>query len=137
MQPAYSQQVTFIYVRDLAEGSRFLEHVLGLPFVLEQGGGCRIHQVNPGAYLGVCTNRPPPDDKGVTYSLVVPDVAVAYQTLKERGAEFEAPPKFSERFQVTSAFVKGPEGYRFEIQSFVDSAWPAPVEFGSTSSGDD
>ena len=123
--PPFPQQVAFIYTRDLNKASAFLTHKLGLRLVLDQGGLCHIYQVAPGAFLGVCTNREPPPEPGVTYSFVTPDVDGLYETLKARGVEFEAAPRLSERFNVYSCFVRGIENYRFEIQEFRDPAWPA------------
>jgi predicted enzyme related to lactoylglutathione lyase len=121
------QQVTFLYTRDLAAGSAFLRDKVGLRLALNQFDLCHIYQTAPNAFLGVCTNRPAPPDPGVTYSFVVSDADAAYETLKSRGVAFEAPPAFSERFNVYSAFFDGIESYRFEIQEFRDPTWPAPV----------
>lgn len=121
------QQVTFIYTRDLAAGSSFLREKLALDLVLNQNDLCHIYRVAPNAFLGVCTNRPAPADPGVTYSFVVSDADAAYRTLRARGVEFEGPPELSERFNVYSAFFRGIETYRFEIQEFRDPSWPSPV----------
>ena len=126
-QPSISQQVTFIYTRDLAAGSAFLAEKLGLALALVQGGHCHIYQVTPTAFLGICSNREPPENPGVTYSFVAADVDATYEIWKSRGVEFDSPPAFSEKFQVYSAFFRGPENYRFELQAFRDPAWPKPL----------
>lgn len=92
--------------------------------MLDQCGLCHIYAVAGGAFLGVCTNREPPPDPGVTYSFVTPDVDGMYRTLKARGVEFESAPRLSERFDVYSCFFRGIENYRFEIQEFRNPAWP-------------
>lgn len=125
-RPPIAQQVTFIYTRDLAGASAFLRDKLGLRLALNQGDLCHIYEVAGGAFLGVCVNRDPPEEPGVTYSFVTPDVDGMYATLKSRGVEFDGPPKLSERFKVYSCFFRGIESYRFEIQEFRDPAWPAP-----------
>lgn len=122
-----TQQVTFLYTTDLASGSAFLRDKVGLKLALNQFDLCHIYQAAPNAFLGVCTNRPPADDPAVTYSFVVSDADAAYETLKARGVEFEAPPRLSERFNVYSAFFRGLESYRFEIQEFRDPSWPKPI----------
>lgn len=121
------QQVTFLYTTDLATGSAFLRDKIGLKLALNQFDLCHIYQAAPNAFLGVCTNRPPAENPAVTYSFVVGDADTAYETLKARGVEFEAPPKLSERFNVYSAFFRGLESYRFEIQEFRDPSWPKPT----------
>ena len=128
-RPSISQQVTFIYTRDLATSSGFLRDKLGLRLALNQNDLCHIYEVAPNAFLGVCVNREPPVEPGLTYSFVTPDVDAMYRTLTSRGVEFEAPPALSERFNVYSCFFRGIESYRFEIQEFRDPTWPrSPTE---------
>ncbi len=127
IRPPIAQQVTFIYTRDIATSSGFLRDTLGLRLALNQNDLCHIYEVAPNAFLGVCVNREPPAEPGVTYSFVTPDVDGMYRTLLSRGVVFEAPPKLSERFNVYSCFFRGIEGYRFEIQEFRDPSWPAPL----------
>ena len=122
----FTQQVTFLYTRDLGAASAFLGNTLGLDLVLDQGGTCHIFRVAGNSFLGVCTNREPPAEPGVTYSFVTQDVDALYDTWRARGVEFEAPPCLSERFNVYSCFFRGIESYRFELQAFRDPAWPAP-----------
>ncbi len=121
------QQVTFIYTSDLESGSAFLRDKLALKLVLNQFDTCHIYETAPNAFLGVCTNRPPPEQPGVTYTFVTPDVDAMYAELTGRGVEFDGPPKLVERFQVYAAFFRGIENYRFEIQEFRDPTWPKPV----------
>lgn len=126
-RPPITQQVTFIYTRDLAASSAFLRDRLGLRLALNQNDLCHIYETAPNAFLGVCVNREPPAEPGVTYSFVTPDVDGMYETLRARGVEFESPPSLSARFNVYSCFFRGIESYRFEIQEFRDPAWRAPA----------
>ena len=121
------QQVTFIYTRDLAASSAFLREVIGLDLVLNQDDHCHIYRVTGDSFLGVCRNRPVPDDPGVTYTFVVDDVDRVYADWRARGVAFDDPPALSEKFNVYSAFFRDPAGYRFEIQEFRDPAWPRPA----------
>jgi predicted enzyme related to lactoylglutathione lyase len=122
--PFIDQQLTFIYTTNLPESSAFLRDALGLELVLDQFGICHIYRVTATSFLGVCTNREPPENPGLTYSFVVKDVDEAYETLKGRGVVFDTPPKHSEKFNVYSCFFKGIENYRFELQQFKDPSWP-------------
>lgn len=122
--PPITQQVTFIYTRDLATSSAFLRDKVGLELALNQYDICHIYRTGPSSFLGVCTNREPPPEPGVTITLVTPEVDAVYARLKANGVEFEAPPAYSERFRVYYCFFKGIETYRFELQDFRDPAWP-------------
>ncbi len=123
----FSQQVTFIYTTDLAAGSAFLSEKLGLELALNQNDTCHIYKVTDTSFLGICTNRAPSENPSVTYSFVSDDVDGAYEALRSRGVTFEAPPAYSERFKVYSAFFRGPENYRFELQAFRDPDWKSPT----------
>ena len=122
-----NQQVTFIYTTDVATSSAFLRDVIGLKMVLNQDDNCHIYQVTDSSFLGVCCNRPVPEDPGVTYTFVVSDVDQTYAQWQARGVVFEAPPALSTRFNVYAAFFRDPAGYRFEIQEFRDPSWPRPT----------
>lgn len=125
--PSITQQVTFIYTSDLPASSSFLRDKLGLRLALNQFDTCHIYETAPNAFLGVCTNRPPQPNPGVTYTFVVSDVDAVYAEWTARGVEFDGPPELSERFKVYAAFFRGIENYRFEIQDFRDPTWPKPV----------
>lgn len=118
------QQVTFIYTRDLKAASDFLATKLGLALALNQFDLCHIYRVAGTSFLGVCTNREPPPEPGVTFSFVTDDVDGTYALWTSRGVQFDAPPEFSSRFNVYSCFFRGIETYRFELQAFRDPAWP-------------
>jgi predicted enzyme related to lactoylglutathione lyase len=117
-------QVTFIYTRDLPAASAFLREKLGLTLALNQFDLCHIYRVAGTSYLGVCVNREPPAESGLTYSFVTTDVDATYALWKGRGVEFDGPPEYSRRFNVYSCFFRGIGPYRFELQAFRDPAWP-------------
>ncbi|MDX1711402.1 MAG: VOC family protein [Rhodovibrionaceae bacterium] len=125
-----TQQVTFIYTRDLAETAGFYAEVVGLEQVLDQGS-CRIFRVAGEAFLGVCAR----DDRevapaGVTVTFVVDDVDGWYDRLWEAGAEIETAPEHHPEFNVHSFFVRDPSGYRLEFQRFESPHWPAASASG-------
>lgn len=125
--PSIGQMLSFIYTEDLAGASAFLGETLGFRLALNQNDRCHIYEVAPNAFLGVCTNRPPSEDPAVTISFVSGDVDGFYEEMSAKGVRFDAPPAYSEKFNVYSAFFRGIGNYRFEIQEFRDPAWPAPV----------
>ncbi len=122
----FEQQVTFLYTADLARSAAFYEDKLGLPLVLDQGA-CRIYRVQGDAYLGFCTRqdaaRP---TEGVIITLVSSDVDGWYEYLRSQGVSFEKPPALNPKFNIYHCFLRDPNGYLLEIQSFLDASWPAP-----------
>jgi catechol 2,3-dioxygenase-like lactoylglutathione lyase family enzyme len=116
--PAAAGQVTFLPTTDLAAVDAFYGGLLGLPLVRDQDV-CRIYEASPGAYLGFCDRGyAVPSEFRVVLTLIVDDVAGAHAALVARGATPEGPPLHSERYAVTSFFVRDPSGYLLELQRF-------------------
>jgi catechol 2,3-dioxygenase-like lactoylglutathione lyase family enzyme len=130
-RPSLQQFVAFVATRDLAASAQFYEQVLGLVLVLDQGS-CRIYRVAGEAFLGLCLRETAPngsDDPAVgalILTLVSSDVAGWYEELTARGVLFERPPAYNPQYHITHCFLRDPNGYLIEIQSFHDPAWPAP-----------
>ena len=115
--------VTFIYVDDLDRSSTFYGTVLGLTLVLEQAH-CRIYEVAPGGYLGICESgdRPTTPD-GVIITLVREDVDEYCAGLVAAGVDLEKAPAANARFAIYHAFLRDPDGYLVEVQRFDDDGW--------------
>lgn len=123
--PPIDQQVTFLYTRDLEGTARFYEEVLGLSLALDQGS-CRIYHVAGTAFLGFCRREEVPKrPQGVILTLVTGEVDRWYEILVEKGVAFEEPPARNPRYNIYHCFLRDPNGYLIEIQSFLDPAWPA------------
>ena len=95
--------------------------------VLDQGA-CRIYQVSANGFIGFCTHRKPSHTDGVIITLVAEDVEARVSTLKQRGVLFEKDTTFNERFNITHAFLRDPNGYLVEIQRFDDPRWPKFIQ---------
>jgi len=118
-----TQQITFLYTRDLAATACFYEQVLGLPLALDQGS-CRIYHVCGGGYFGVCQRDDAPErPTGVILTLVTPDVDGWYRHLAQQGVPCERPPAVNPRYNIYHFFLRDPNGYLIEIQRFLDPAW--------------
>lgn len=125
--PRLTQQVTFLYVSDLEASAEFYAGLLGLDLILDQGV-CRIYQVSPTAFLGLCRrNAPPGATGGVIITLVTPDVDAWAAYLKARGVALEKAPTFNPDFNIYHLFLRDPDGYLVEIQRFLDPTWPSPA----------
>ena len=131
MSLAFDQQVTFLYVKDLAISERFYGEILGLELVLDQGLA-RIYRVGSGnAFLGICLSSavqqaPPPDRAplGVIVTFVSNDVDGAYSALRAKGVAFEKTPTINATYNIYNCFFRDPDGYLLEIQTFLSPDWP-------------
>ncbi|MEO0562886.1 MAG: VOC family protein [Chloroflexota bacterium] len=124
--PPIDQQVTFLYTRDLDTTADFYERVVGLPLVLDQGV-CRIYRVTDTAFVGFCQR----DDatvssRDIIFTVATQEVDAWHAHLVEHGATIEKPPTFSEKYNIYHIFVRDPNGYLVEFQTFKDPAWPTP-----------
>jgi len=131
--PPLTQQISFLYVEDLAAGRRFYEGALRLVPVQVQER-CVIYAAAPGgrAFLGICIARGPrqTDDPrrvgGVVVTLVSPDVEGWHAWLAAQGVALQGPPALSADGGITHFFFHDPAGYLLEIQRFERPDWPAP-----------
>ena len=121
----FDQQVTFLFTNDLAKTVRFYEDVLELPLVLDQGT-CRIYRVSSDGFLGFCERATPEKPDGVIVTLVSDQVDEWHARLVGLGVEIEKPPTLHESYNIYHIFVRDPNGYLIEIQTFLDPSWPQP-----------
>jgi predicted enzyme related to lactoylglutathione lyase len=120
------QNVVWLYTDDLDRLAAFYGEVLGLPLVMDQGI-CRIFQVSPTGFLGVCNKADRPrGTRGMMFTFLVPDLDAAYARLLARGVVFDGPPELSGGGMVYSCFLHDPEGYWLQLQEFRDPRWPYP-----------
>jgi catechol 2,3-dioxygenase-like lactoylglutathione lyase family enzyme len=123
-RPSIDQQVTFLLTTDLAATAHFYEDVLGLPLVLDQGS-CRIYHVNGNAFIGFCQRAEPGDPAGLLFTLVTQEVDAWCRYLMAQEVPIEKPPTLNPQYNIYQMFVRDPNGYLIEIQTFLDPAWPS------------
>lgn len=126
--PPLNQLVTFLYCRDLTATDQFYRQVLQLPLVLDQGP-CRIFRVAAGGYLGFCqagtaVGRAADQQDGVIVTLTSDDVDGWHNYLLTQEVEIEKPPTRNETYNIYHLFLRDPDGYLVEIQTFLDPTWP-------------
>jgi catechol 2,3-dioxygenase-like lactoylglutathione lyase family enzyme len=117
------QQITFIYVSDLEVSREFYEEIMGFELVHDQKN-CRIVKSAPGGYLGYCaqTNKNS-DQKGFILTFVTNLVDDWYQYLIRKGVHISEAPKVNPNYHIYHFFLEDPDGYKLEIQQFLDPNW--------------
>ncbi len=117
--------ITFLYYRDLERAIPFYRDILGLPLAIDQGW-CKIYSLSPRAMVGLVDEKRgslnASDDKAVVLSLVVEDVDAWHRHLSAAGVADLTAPKLSREIGVYGFFCHDPEGYKIEVQAFVDDA---------------
>lgn len=118
-----TEQITFLYTRNLAESAPFYEQVLGLELALDQGG-CRIYRVIGGAaYVGLCQREAPRPPDGVIFTFVTSDVDAWYERITAHGVQCEHAPRVHPDYGIYHFFVRDPNGYLIEVQRFLADPW--------------
>lgn len=115
------QFVTFLRSPQPARSFQFYES-LGLRLALDQGG-CRIYQVSPSAYLGVCEGTTPDPLGSLCLTWVVEDVDGWFERFVQLGVPTDGPPRENPAYQIYHFFATDPDGYRLEVQRFLNPAW--------------
>jgi catechol 2,3-dioxygenase-like lactoylglutathione lyase family enzyme len=122
--PSTDQSVTWVYTNDLDTTSAFYGEKLGLKKAYDQGR-CRLFRWSQTSFIGICQVRPGRhvEPRGVVLTFVTPDVDAWHHHIIARGVTPEAPPECREQFNVYGFFVKDPNGYLLEFQTFLDPRW--------------
>ena len=121
--PDLHSEITFMYFKELAEPARFMEEVLQLELVDDQGFA-RIYRVGGGGFIGIVDeakgHHRAQDDNAVLITLVVDEVQPWHERLNGMGLRMLSGIKTVPEANVECFFFVGPGGYHFEIQKFLD-----------------
>ena len=114
-------QITWVYTDNLEQTSNFYEKDLGLKLVIDEGAA-RIFQVSTAAHIGVCTafEDRMVEPKGGMITLVTNEVDEWYNRLTNKGVVINNPPHVLEKFNIYTFFLEDPNGYKIEIQQFLE-----------------
>lgn len=118
-----------LVVSDIDRSRRWYADVLGAKLHREYGGDSTVFSFS-GSWLLLVTGGDPTDDKPTVtlapppdpdrrdhlFTIRVPDCHAAYETLRNRGAEFLSPPV--DRGAETRCFFRDPDGHLFEISEY-------------------
>lgn len=115
----YSSAITFLYYNDFSYGIDFIENILQLDLVMDQGFA-RVYQVNEKAFLGIVQKKESIDVPGSTlFSLSTTNVEMEYKRVKQLEVYNITEIKHFESIPLTSFFFDDLEGHKFEIQQFL------------------
>jgi len=115
----YSSAITFLYYKDFSYGTDFIEKVLQLDLVMDQGFA-RVYQVNKKAFLGIVQEKDSTGVPGNTlFSLSTTNVDGEYKRVKQLKVYNITEIKHFESIPLKSFFFDDLEGHKFEIQQFL------------------
>ena len=100
--------------------------------MLDQGV-CLIYRVGSDAFIGFCESvgsRLGTDGAAdpVIMTLVSDEVDQWYDYLLTQDVLIEKKPTLNEKFNIYHLFLRDPNHYLVEIQTFLDPAWPKPTQ---------
>ena len=115
----YSSAITFLYYEDFSYGIDFIENILQLDLVMDQGFA-RVYQVNEKAFLGIVQKKDSSEVSGNTlFSLSTNNVDNEYKRVKQLEVYNITEIKHFESIPLMSFFFDDLEGHKFEIQQFL------------------
>jgi hypothetical protein len=120
MDMKYSSAITFLYYDDFSYGINFVENVLQLDLVMDQGFA-RVYEVNQKAFLGIVQKRNNDMVPGSTlFSLSTRNVESEYKRVRQLKVFNLTEIKHFESIPLKSFFFDDIEGHKFEIQQFLN-----------------
>ena len=115
----YSSAITFLYYKDFSYGVDFLEGVLELELVMDQGFA-RVYRVNEKSFLGIVQEKGFNDVPGSTlFSLTTNKVEEEYKRVHKLEVYKLSDIKHFKQIPLKSFFFDDLEGHKFEIQQFL------------------
>lgn len=115
----YSSAITFLYYKDFSYGVDFLEGVLELELVMDQGFA-RVYQVNEKSFLGIVQEKDSSDVPGSTlFSLTTNKIEEEYKRVHKLEVYKLTDIKHFKQIPLKSFFFDDLEGHTFEIQQFL------------------
>ncbi len=116
----YTSLVTFIYYQDFEYGTKFIEEILELSLVMDQGFA-KVYQVSNKGLLGIVSKENRIGIKEDTLiSLSTKNVEEAYKKIKNKEVFDLSDIKQFPQIPLQSFFFEDKEGHHFEIQQFLN-----------------
>ncbi len=115
----YSSNITFIYYNSLEYGSFFMENVLDLELIMDQGFA-KVYRVNETSFVGIVQLTKATEYKGNTLlSLNTSDCLKEYKRVSKLECYSLTDIQRLDQIPLDSFFFKDEEGHDFEIQQFL------------------
>jgi len=114
--------IFFLQTSDLEKTAVFYDDILGFELVLDQES-CRIFRICENAYIGFCITESSTGSQEVILTIEMEDVDGFCEHLESKGIIIEIRPRLNERYQIYQMFIRDPNGYRIEIQKFLNPDW--------------
>jgi len=115
----YSSNITFIYYNSLEYGSFFMENVLDLELIMDQGFA-KVYRVNETAFVGIVQLTKATVYRGNTLlSLNTDDCLKEYKRVSKLECYSLTDIQRLDQIPLDSFFFKDEEGHDFEIQQFL------------------
>jgi len=111
--------IVFLGTGNLSNTGSFYRDLIGLELFRDQGK-CQIFFTAGGGMIGFCDHlQVNPGENNPIITLLTEEVDEFYEKLTELGFECTEP-IVNEKFNIYHFFTKDPDGYRLEIQRFLD-----------------
>jgi catechol 2,3-dioxygenase-like lactoylglutathione lyase family enzyme len=122
-RPEIDSQIVFLYTDDLDKTHHFYHRIMGFPLALDQVT-CRIYRVCHQGYIGFCSKSDLiQSDSNIIFTIVTRDVDGWFNYLKAAGVKIIEKPAINPPYQIYHFFLHDPNGYKLEIQTFLNPEW--------------
>ena len=112
--------IAFYGTEDLDKTHKFYSGLLELELFKDQGK-CKIYQMPKGGKIGFCEHLDNcGGENGPIITLVVNDVDKIYAHIARSGYKIPPFPEENEEFSIYHFFIEDPNGYKVEIQKFLE-----------------
>lgn len=114
-----NQFIAFYPSQDLKASQQFYQNILELELSRDQGV-CLIFKVNEGGFIGFCNHLEVTENPNFIITIVTDDVDGVYEKLERANVTLESKPKLNEKYQIYHFFARDPNGYKLEVQKFLE-----------------
>lgn len=114
----YTGSITFMYYRDFEYGTHFMEEVLLLEKVMDQGFA-KVYQVNEKSYVGIVQKKSDTIAGDTLLSFNTLDVEKEYERIQKLDVFRMTEIQLFESIPLRSFFFYDKENHHFEVQEFL------------------